>query len=174
MEEIVDIVNELDQVVGKMERSRMYAQKLRHRIVHVFVLDANDRIYLQKRSTTNSYMPGCWCVSAGGHVSSGETYNEAAKKELREELDLRTGIFPIEKFVFHKDGQDRFIQLYVTFADVISKHDKDELEGGSFFNFEEVERMIKKDEKIHPQLPPCFDILKRNREMVHALRQKPK
>ena len=38
MVEYLDVVDDSDKVVGKVEFSEVYDKKLKHRIVHVFVL----------------------------------------------------------------------------------------------------------------------------------------
>lgn len=87
-EEIFDIVDELDRVVGQAPRWRVHAQGLRHRAVHVLVGDTSGRVYLQKRADTKDNHPGVWDSSCSGHVDSGEGYLAAAVRELGEELGI--------------------------------------------------------------------------------------
>ncbi len=169
--EKVDVVDRNDRVIGKSTHYDLYVRMLRHRIVHVFVLDGAGRIYLQKRSKVMKYCPGCWVTSAGGHVSSGETYEEAAKREMREELGLKTKLFQIgKKFECTIDGPDKFIKIFVTFASSIPKIDKREVSGGKFFTMKQAEKLMNTDKNIHPQLSPCFKILKKNTRRITKIR----
>ena len=43
---------------------------------------------MQKRSETKDTDPLYWDASSSGHVVSGSTYDEAAKRELKEELGV--------------------------------------------------------------------------------------
>ena len=87
-EEIFDIVNERDEVVGQAPRSEVHRQKLWHRAVHVLVFNARGEIFLQKRSLLKDTAKGKWDSSSSGHVDSGEDYDICAVRELREEIGL--------------------------------------------------------------------------------------
>ncbi len=85
-EEIFDIVNERDEVIGRMPRPQVHREGHKHRAVHVLVFNARGEIFLQKRSMTKDTFPGAWDSSASGHLESGEDYDAAALRELGEEL----------------------------------------------------------------------------------------
>ena len=87
-EEIFDIVNEHDEVVGQNTRREVHARGLWHRAVHVLVFNARGEVFLQKRSMRKDIAAGKWDSSASGHVDSGEAYDACAVRELREELGL--------------------------------------------------------------------------------------
>jgi len=87
-DEIFDVVNEHDEVVGRASRSEVHARGLMHRAVHVLVFNARGEVFLQKRSMAKDRCPGLWDSSASGHVDSGEDYDACALRELREEIGL--------------------------------------------------------------------------------------
>lgn len=89
--EYMDIVNEADEVIGRDTRERVHARHEIHRGVHVFVVNAAGELLLQRRAETTGDYPGYWDASAGGQVASGETYEEAAVRELDEELGCADG-----------------------------------------------------------------------------------
>ncbi|MBU61912.1 MAG: NUDIX hydrolase [Opitutae bacterium] len=84
-----DVVNTLDLEIGKERRDVVHARKLFHRAVHVLILDATDRILVQKRSLAKDSAPGLWCSSCSGHLDAGEGYLPAALRELDEEVGLK-------------------------------------------------------------------------------------
>jgi isopentenyldiphosphate isomerase len=92
-EEIFDIVNERDEVVGQNTRREVHARGLWHRAVHVLVFNARGEVFLQKRSMKKDIAAGKWDSSASGHLDSGEDYGACAVREVREEigLDLKSG-----------------------------------------------------------------------------------
>ena len=57
-EEIFDVVNERDEVVGQNPRREVHALGLRHRAVHVLVFNARGEIFLQKRSLKKDIAAG--------------------------------------------------------------------------------------------------------------------
>jgi isopentenyldiphosphate isomerase len=55
----------------------------------VFVRGSAGGYFLQKRALTKRVQPGRWDTSVGGHMVPGESYAEAAARELEEELGIR-------------------------------------------------------------------------------------
>lgn len=87
-QEILDIVDEHNQVIGSATRAEVHAKKLAHRSVHILIFDKYKRVYLQQRSKFKDTHPLAWTSSASGHIDAGEDYEVAAVRELAEELSL--------------------------------------------------------------------------------------
>ncbi len=85
-DEMFDVVNERDEVIGCRSRSEVHRLGLRHRAVHVLVFNGQGAVFLQKRSRSKDTFPGAWDSSAAGHLAVGESYDAAAWRELQEEL----------------------------------------------------------------------------------------
>lgn len=66
-------------------------------LVHACVFNSVNSMLIQRRRETKDRYPGCWDVSAGGFVSTGEESPDAAVRELYEELGL---ILPKDSLVF--------------------------------------------------------------------------
>jgi isopentenyl-diphosphate Delta-isomerase len=86
MEEYLDIVDENDTVIGRDTRKNVHDNYAIHRGVHVFVVTPSRHIVVQKRSMLKDYYPGFYDISVGAQVASGESYLEAGRRELAEEL----------------------------------------------------------------------------------------
>jgi len=87
-EEIFDVVNERDEVIGRHTRGEVHRLGLMHRAVHVLLFNSQGQVFLQKRSMKKDRQPGVWDSSASGHVDSGEDYDPCAEREVREELGV--------------------------------------------------------------------------------------
>jgi 16S rRNA (adenine1518-N6/adenine1519-N6)-dimethyltransferase len=99
---MLDILDESGRVSGSAERSRVHREGLRHRAVHLVVLDgAGRRMLLQKRSSAKDTCPGMWDTSVGGHVGAGEDQLEAVLREAAEELGLRLDAEDLESAGVH-------------------------------------------------------------------------
>lgn len=102
-EEIVQIVDEDDQVIGAMARRLMREQRLIHRASYILVFNAAGELYVQKRTQSKDIYPGYWDVAAGGVVLAGESYEESAERELAEELGVSAEL----EFLFDQYYEDQ-------------------------------------------------------------------
>lgn len=87
-DEPVDIVDDSDRVVGVAPRWMMRRDRLRHRAVFVVVRSSAGELLVHRRADDKDIWPGRWDLAVGGVVSSGETYDAAARRELAEELGV--------------------------------------------------------------------------------------
>lgn len=88
VKDIFDVVDKDDKILRQEPRAVVHREKLLHRAVHVFVFNQAGQLYLQRRSMTKDTAPGKWVSSCSGHVDTGEDYDEAADRELIEEIGL--------------------------------------------------------------------------------------
>ena len=88
-DELFDVVDAHDRVTGQMSRREVHARGLRHRAVHILVVNRAGQVFLQKRSMAKDLFPGTWDSSAAGHVGAGEDYDGTALRELEEEIGLK-------------------------------------------------------------------------------------
>lgn len=98
--ELFDIVDENDCVIGQATRAEVHQKKLLHRAVHILLTDAQGNFVLQKRSMAKDTCPGLLSTSCAGHVDAGETYETAAVRELGEELGVPSASARAIKFLF--------------------------------------------------------------------------
>lgn len=88
IDEFLDLVDGNDHVVGKKKRSEVYTENLSNfRVVNAFVINRNGEIWIPRRTSDKRIFPLCLDMSMGGHVESGESYEDAFRRELKEELD---------------------------------------------------------------------------------------
>jgi isopentenyldiphosphate isomerase len=87
-DELLDVVNDNDEVIGVRRRGEIHAERLMHRAVHILLFNSQGELFLQKRSLSKDEQPGKWDSSAAGHVDSGEAYLDCACREIEEELGI--------------------------------------------------------------------------------------
>jgi isopentenyl-diphosphate delta-isomerase type 1 len=97
-EEIFDVVDEQDQVIGQRPRNEVHERGLRHRATHMLVFNSRGELFLQQRSMTKDMWPGVWDSSAAGHLDAGEEYDACALRELGEELGFKPATPPTRWF----------------------------------------------------------------------------
>ncbi len=139
-EEIFDIVNERDEVIGRLPRPVVHRDGHKHRAVHVLVFGSDGRIFLQKRSMTKDTFPGAWDSSASGHLDCGEDYDACAVREAREEIGLILSEPPRRLFKIaacSETGQE-FVWVYQLQSDGPFVLHPEEIERGQWFKPNEV------------------------------------
>ncbi|MFA3879148.1 NUDIX domain-containing protein [Streptomyces sp. MMCC 100] len=107
-DEILDVVDEKDRVVGQARRGDVYARGLRHRCVFVWARDPEGRVFVHRRTATKLVFPALYDMFVGGVVGAGESYDDAALREAEEELGV-SGL-PRPEFLFkflYDDGAGR-------------------------------------------------------------------
>lgn len=142
--ELFDVVDPDDNVVRVEERAVVHREKLFHRAVHVFVFNAKGELYLQRRSMTKDTAPGKWVSSCSGHVNSGEDYDQAAPRELGEEIGLYEpqGLERVFKEPPCKQTGYEFVWVYRCHAEGPFKLDPAEVSDGQWIEIKHLNQWI--------------------------------
>lgn len=90
--EILNIVDDTDHVIGQATRRNIHLNGLLHREVAVWVYNDTGELLLQRRAPDKDIAPNLLDTSAGGHVGIGDTYVQAAVKELKEETNIEASV----------------------------------------------------------------------------------
>ncbi len=142
-DEIFDVVDSQDQIIGKATRQQVHNYKLMHRSSHVLVFDFSENLFLQKRAMKKNESPGLWDSSAAGHVESGEGYIKCAIRELKEELGLECACLneimsiPAQYKTFWEHVR---VYTCITNNKIFINHN--EISEGRFFELPEVAKLV--------------------------------
>ncbi len=147
-DELLDILDGLGRVVGCEPRSKCHGDPaLAHRAVHVFVKNSRGEIFLQKRALSKLIQPGKWDTSVGGHLLPGESYEEAARRELLEELGARledaggpAGLTHLHDYVWQSPVETEHVRTYEIICDGPFRLHPDEIDEGRFWSEDELRR----------------------------------
>jgi isopentenyl-diphosphate delta-isomerase type 1 len=144
-EEIFDVVNGRDEIIGQAPRSEVHRRKLNHRAVHVLVFNARGELFLQKRSMMKDCFPGVWDSSASGHLDQGEGYDACALREVREELGVQLAEVPKRLFKVDACGETghEFVWVYQCQREGPFTLHPEEIEGGGWFAPEAVSQWMR-------------------------------
>lgn len=89
MDELVERVDYQDRVLGVVTRRQAVREGWLHRIASTVCRDERGRILVHRRSEQLSRFPGLYEAMVGGAVGVGESYEQAAARELAEEVGIR-------------------------------------------------------------------------------------
>lgn len=109
---LVDVVDERDRPIGATERRRLLSEGHAFRVVHVWVV-SRGRLLLQQLGKRRDRHPLRWGSSVAAYLHSGETYFDAAKRRLREEIDLELQLTRLGLTRMQDGKSTKFITLYL-------------------------------------------------------------
>jgi isopentenyldiphosphate isomerase len=144
-DEIFDVVNEADEVIGQNTRREVHRLGLKHRAVHVLIFNRAGKVFLQKRSMLKDRQPGVWDSSSSGHLDQGEDYDACALREVREELGLKLEVPPrrLFKLPAGEETDQEHVWVYTCQAEGPFVLQPEEIESGGWFSPEEVNRWMR-------------------------------
>ncbi|WP_420032792.1 NUDIX hydrolase [Streptomyces sp. cg28] len=145
-EEILDIVDEQDRVVGQAPRGEAYARGLRHRCAFILARNPAGEVFVHRRTTTKLTFPGMYDMFVGGVVGAGESYDEAALREAEEELGV-SGLpqpTPLFRFLYEDDGArgSWWSAVYEVTFDLPVRPQAEEIDWHAFLSLDELERRL--------------------------------
>ncbi len=82
------MLDDRGEVIDVVTRAAMRAGRLRHRCTFVVVRDSAGRLLVHQRSRHKDMWPSRWDLAAGGVVQVGEDWDQAAARELAEEVGV--------------------------------------------------------------------------------------
>ncbi|GAB1452646.1 hypothetical protein MASR2M47_27020 [Draconibacterium sp.] len=145
-EEWVPLVDEQGRITGKAPRSQVHSgSKLLHPVVHLHVINHNKAILVQKRPKSKLIQPGKWDTAVGGHISAGETLEQALKKEAFEEIGLIDFSAKIVKtYKWESEVEAELVYMFVTYDFENFKVHSDEVEEARFWTKNQIENNLGK------------------------------
>ncbi len=116
-DELVDVVDLDDRVIGVATRAEVRSQNLRHRCAEIAVVNSAGEIYVHRRTETKDVYPGMYDMVVGGVLATEESWDEGATRELAEETGI-AGV-PLRSLVHHVfDGpEERALELFGLWRD---------------------------------------------------------
>ena len=158
-EEMFCVVDAQDRVIGSESRDLVHVNNLRHRAIHVLIFNQRGEVFLQKRSIWKDTHPGKWDSSTAGHVDAGESYEESARRELREELGVECPIEKVGKLPCSAATGWEFIEVFRGIHEGPFRLAPMELETGAFFPLDKIRAWLERSrEDFSPVFAMCLGI----------------
>lgn len=163
-DELVDILDEHGETTGSIRtKGEAHSEGLWHKAIHIWIYNSRGEILLQKRAKTKLNLPGLWDTSVAGHVSSGESFEEAAARELHEELGIIVQLSELKKVTNCRTTYDNpehnyhsreLVSIYLyRLEELPTKLQTEEVDEVRFISIDELERELSNSDTARKYAP---------------------
>lgn len=165
--EYIDIVDEKGNKTGEVRsREDVHKHGLLYRSVHVWCVNSQNEILLQKRSLKVKNLPGKWDISIGGLVPSGKEVLDAIKMEALEEIGITINEDDLKFLGITRENnilnngtyiQNGICYIYLIEVDLKIgefKLNKDEVSELKWVSIQDFQKMV---EEKNPELVPHWE-----------------
>lgn len=141
-------VDHNDNVLGQITRKKAHTNKeLIHRSVVIILTTPQGQMLFQQRSLTKDTHPGYWTLASTGHVSFGENSNDAAVRELQEELGIKADIKFLDKVLLNLENETEIARVYIgTYNGESIKIDQTEVQTTKLVDVSDLESFVKNNQ----------------------------
>ena len=162
-EEILDLVDDNDQVIGQIKRGDMRTLTPdggRYvRAADIFIMRSDGKVWVPVRSLHKTLAPGGLDFSVGGHVTTGDSYETTALRELQEEAGIETSADNLELIANMPPTRTHISRLYLLRTDQEPRL-SDEHTSGSWMSIDELKEKLAQGIPAKESLLPKLLLLK--------------
>ena len=109
-------------------------------MVVIIVQNSSGQLFVHQRNADKKMFPSLYGLGAGGHVEPGETPNQAASRELQEELDINIKVQPLFSIDFKSTDVNHIVHVFKALYDGDVKL-CNEFQWSGWLNIEKVDQM---------------------------------
>lgn len=151
MDELVNIVDDNNNILAIISKTEAHAKGLLHQTVISELIDSQGNWILVKQNA-HKQDADQYVSPVGGHVTAGETWEEALKREAKEEIGVEANSYKyIGKFIYNRETlgrkENHYFIVYEIYSDEIPKLNDESVEFQKFTP-EELRNKIKSNKKI--------------------------
>lgn len=150
-------VDEKDNELGIVSRQEAHQKGLLHRTIGIILLNDKGEILLQKRSMNKDTFPGMYTIASSGHVDQGESYDQAAEREIKEELGLKADLEFLQTVINDHPEHRQMQSFYLLRSNGPFKIQPEEVDKVEFFTLDKIKNM---SSKLTPTVKKALEIMK--------------
>jgi isopentenyl-diphosphate delta-isomerase len=109
MERVI-LVDEQDRELGAAEKLAAHVAGRLHRAFSIFVFNSAGQLLLQRRAKAKYHSGGLWSNTCCGHPRPGESTPDAARRRLREEMNIDCELRAAFEFLYRAEFANELIE----------------------------------------------------------------
>ncbi|MBU0898276.1 MAG: isopentenyl-diphosphate Delta-isomerase [Nanoarchaeota archaeon] len=152
--ERVVLVDENDNEIGTEEKMKAHQEGKLHRAISVFIFNSKSEMMIHKRADDKYHCGGLWTNTCCSHPRQGETYEESAKRRLKEEMGFEADLKDIFNFTYKVEfdnglTEHEYDHVFVGTFDGEPNPDPKEVDNWKWVNVEELLNDMKENPDIY-------------------------
>ena len=140
--ELLYHIREDDSIVGPVEREYAHSEGVLHRSGMIFLKRSDGMILIQHRSPSKRIFPNRYDSSCAFHVIYGETYEQAAEREMLEEVGISAALQLVGKFTHHDPPEHQVVAAFTCVSNEPVKIDDKESAGFEFLSKDKISELL--------------------------------
>ncbi len=158
--EHIDEVDFVGDVVAVRSKDSWRKEFFNHKASLIIPRTFDDKFLIAMRSATKHPFPGVWVCGVGGTCASGETFLDAAKREMQEEIGVVAALEVVNTFSYDDGNMRATFRVFTTkkpldVADLTL--DETEIQYMQAFTLSEIKELItEKPESCAPTAVAAF------------------
>jgi isopentenyl-diphosphate delta-isomerase len=105
MEEKVVLVNEKNEVLGTMPKMEAHEKGVLHRAISILIYNKEGEMLIQQRAASKYHWPLIWSNAVCSHPRENESFQEAAERRLKEELNINCSLKEVYNFIYKAEDE---------------------------------------------------------------------
>ncbi len=143
--ELVDILDDAGNTIGTTTRREMRAERLPHRCTYILVFNRKGELFIHLRTSTKDVYPSHWDLCVGGVAAAGESFEQGAERELKEEVGVVAPLTPLFPFRYADSHTIAHGMVYRAEHDGPFQLQAEEVVRGEFVTLPEALRRIERE-----------------------------
>ncbi|MDD2530009.1 MAG: isopentenyl-diphosphate Delta-isomerase [Bacteroidales bacterium] len=155
---LVQLVDQNDNPIGQMEKLQAHIEAKMHRAVSLLIMNSKGEWLLHQRALEKYHSPGLWTNACCTHPFIGESYEDAIRRRLIEEMGMEiTGELKHElDFTYYAKLNDNLIEheydrLFSIVFDQIPNPNPEEVKDWKYISFKELKKDIQENPKNYTE-----------------------
>jgi isopentenyl-diphosphate delta-isomerase len=150
---LIDAVNERDEEVGTVRRGDALREGRNFRTAHVFILNRQGELLLQRLAGSRDRHPGRWGSSVAAYLFAGESYLHGAERRVREELGIEPELIPLGKIEMRDVESLKFVRVFLAHSDNAEIREPNHISELRYWPLEKVRADLK---RVPDEFTPTF------------------